>query len=83
LVATQPSDPRTFLSSDLLAEAADILGEDAQIRLIDRPDPGVAMLEAIARAEERGAMICVCGSLYLAGEVRPFIRQWLKRGKTF
>ena len=83
LVGTQPSDPRTFPSADLLAEAADILGADSQIRLIDRPDPGVAMLEAIARAEESGAMICVCGSLYLAGEVRPFIRQWLKKGKSF
>lgn len=80
LVGTQPTDPRSYPSDHLLAEAAAILGEGSPVRLIDRPDPGIAMLEAIARADEMGAMICVCGSLYLAGEVRPFIRQWLKKG---
>lgn len=80
LVGTQPTDPRTFPSDRLLEEVEAILGPASEVRLYNRPDPSIAMLEAIARAEEKGAIVCVCGSLYLAGEVRPFIRQWLKRG---
>ncbi len=31
-----------------------------------------ALLKAYAKAKERGVHLCVCGSLYLAGEIRPY-----------
>ncbi len=80
LVATEPDDKRRLPSSELIREAADILAGD-RVRFLDRPDPGVALLEALMQAREEEAMICVCGSLYLAGQIRPLARDLLAKGR--
>lgn len=79
VVGTEPDDSRRLASSDLVREAADILGGGG-VRYLDRPDPGIALLEALKQAREQEALVCVCGSLYLAGQVRPLVRAWREKG---
>ena len=38
-----------------------------------------AFAQAYARAEEKGMYLCVCGSLYLAGEIRPYALEYTKK----
>ncbi len=75
VVATEPPDARRFEAGRLIAELSSILPEQDRPRTIALPDIGEAMAESVSRAREKGAMICVCGSLYLAGKVRPLVRE--------
>lgn len=78
VVATEPPDARRFEAAELAAELSSILAEGQAVPVTALPDIGQAMAEAVSRARETGAMVCVCGSLYLAGMVRPLVRQGLK-----
>lgn len=68
LIATEPDNPRK-LSAERFAEA---LSTDLYF---DNPSDAVNYAKAIAR---EGDLICVCGSLYLIGEIRHDFR---KRGE--
>ncbi|NLA95906.1 MAG: bifunctional folylpolyglutamate synthase/dihydrofolate synthase, partial [Clostridiaceae bacterium] len=75
VIATEPPDARRFAAEKLIEELVSVLPDPKLIRMIDLPDISQAMAEAIGRARRKGAMICVCGSLYLAGVVRPLVRE--------
>lgn len=76
LVATEPPDERRFESEQLIREVKDLLVDPEEVMgLVSLPDIENAMEEAIRLARKKDALVCVCGSLYLAGIVRPLIRQ--------
>lgn len=79
VVATEPPDARSFGADKLVAELSSLLPEQERMSMIGLPDIGQALAEAVSRARQKGAMICVCGSLYLAGVVRPLVRTGLKK----
>ena len=79
VIATEPPDARRFEAEKLIGELASILPDPNRLGMIDLVDIGQAMAEAISRARQKGAMICICGSLYLAGIVRPLIREGVKK----
>ncbi len=74
VIGTEPTDPRSYGADRLAAEARDILGDDHPVEVISRARPQEALTLAIQKAKEEGAVICVAGSLYLAGEIRPITR---------
>lgn len=65
LVTTRPDSPRA-LPPEALAGRGEALGLAAAVE----PDPARAVQRALALAGEGGA-VCVAGSLYLAGSIRP------------
>lgn len=78
VIATEPPDERRFGAAELIGELRSLLpGNRNPMGLLDEPDSKKAMAEAISRARRQGAMVCVCGSLYLAGAVRPLVRDGL------
>ncbi len=82
LIATEPPDPRRFEAGQLVLEAASVLEEAALagIRLTALADIGQALDRAVESARAAGALVCICGSLYLAGKVRPLVRERLEKG---
>lgn len=44
------------------------------VRAIPVTDPEKAVLKALKMAEKNG-IVCICGSLYLAGNLRPFLKK--------
>lgn len=69
VVFTEVPMPRCC-PAEQLASAA----EKFQIKTEVEENPFLAIEKAKAMAEE-GGIVCVCGSLYLAGQVRPYLRK--------
>lgn len=77
VVCTEPPGERRLSAVDLASEAEGVIRDDGQSTpVIPERDTDEAIMHALNLAEKNGAMICVCGSLYLAGVVRPFVRKW-------
>lgn len=82
VVGTEPQDERRFHAEDLVREAQELMGDQGEEVLFQSfTDPKDAVTRAILLAGERDAMVAIAGSLYLAGEVRPFVRS-LNRAKN-
>jgi folylpolyglutamate synthase/dihydropteroate synthase len=82
VVGTEPQDERRFHAEDLVREAQELMGDQGEEVLFQSfTDPKDAVTRAIFIAHERDAMVAIAGSLYLAGEVRPFVRS-LNRAKN-
>lgn len=79
VVCTQPRGERRLPAENLATEAMDVVRDAGlSIPVTAEQDLGEAMTKALRLAEENGALICACGSLYLAGEIRPWVRAWQK-----
>jgi folylpolyglutamate synthase/dihydropteroate synthase len=75
VVGTEPQDERRFHAEALVREARELMRDKAGGILFESfTDPKDAVTRAILLANERDAMVVIAGSLYLAGEVRPFVR---------
>lgn len=57
---------------------SDIFREKS-IPTVTEPNPKTAVQKAIALAKEDDALLCICGSLYFAGQVRPYLKNWRKK----
>jgi dihydrofolate synthase/folylpolyglutamate synthase len=68
VVATAAPTPRALPASQL-AERIAALAPDVDIKVIPDPD------EAVAWALERADSVCIAGSIFLAGAVRPGLKQ--------
>ena len=68
-VYTVSVDNPRALSSDKLAEKFE--GKCNTVKCFDKPQD--AFDKALSEAKKDGSAVLVCGSLYLAGEIRPYI----------
>lgn len=69
-VTTQIAMPRCCTAQRL----AEIFAKHG-VFAVTEVDPNRAVVKALAMArEEEDALVCVCGSLYFAGQVRPFLQ---------
>lgn len=82
VMGTEPTDPRRFQAEKLIGEARDVMGAMGEGVVFEAfPDPHDAVTRAIALAKAQRAMVSIAGSLYLAGEIRPFVRKKEDREK--
>lgn len=73
-IYTVPVDnPRALSASGLASKCAKYFDD---IRIFETPQHAVNV--AVDEAEKSGAAVVICGSLYLAGEIRPYIQQITK-----
>ena len=68
-IYTVPIDNPRALSSEALAEKC--RAHAKEIRFFDNAESGFDA--AYAKAENENAALLICGSLYLAGAIRPYI----------
>ena len=73
-IYTVPIDNPRALAPDLLAEKC--RSHAAEVRAFDSAE--LAFDTAFERAERENAAVLVCGSLYLAGSIRPYILTHVK-----
>ena len=80
IVFTAIPDERTATAEQMLAAAKEVLDPEAEARILmcSESDYTVALDKALSLAEEKGALLCVFGSLYLAGEIRKRMRELQK-----
>ena len=70
IVLTCVANPRTA-STDQLKKLANTIGSDWEIRIVSSSDEALRLAMEVAGH----GMICIAGSLYLVGEVRPKVLQ--------
>ena len=70
VIATQLDMPRCCSASAL----ADEYKKQGASNVYIEPNPKDAVNKALALAGDDG-LVCICGSLYLAGQLRPFLKQ--------
>ncbi|NLV98837.1 MAG: bifunctional folylpolyglutamate synthase/dihydrofolate synthase [Clostridiaceae bacterium] len=80
IVFTAAPDERTASAEEMLATAKEVLDPEtaAQIQMCSVGDYSEALDKALALAEEKGALLCIFGSLYLAGAIRKRMRELQK-----
>ncbi|NLC39849.1 MAG: hypothetical protein GX763_02905, partial [Clostridiaceae bacterium] len=80
IVFTDVPDERTATAEQMLAAAKEALDPEAGARnlMCSESNNTVALNKALSLAEEKGALLCVFGSLYLAGEIRKLMRELQK-----
>ncbi len=49
--------------------------QEKSIPAVTEPNFQIAVQKAIALAKESDALLCICGSLYFAGKVRPYLKK--------
>ncbi len=74
-VYTVPVDNPRAVSAKVLAEKYTAFGNDAK----SFDSPQTAFDEALLRAKAENCAVLICGSLYLAGEMRPYMIAKLKK----
>ena len=80
IVFTAIPDERTATAEQMLAAAKEVLDPEVEARILmcSESDYTVALDKALSLAKEKGALLCVFGSLYLAGEIRKRMRELQK-----
>lgn len=78
VVCTMPPGPRALDAEDLRREIVAVTGDEGPDVVVIR-DVEAALLESRRRAKASGGMLCIAGSLYLAGAVRPIVRRMKRR----
>lgn len=84
IVFTAAPDERTASAEQMLATAKEVLDPEVESKLLmsSVSDYNAALDEALALAEAKGAVLCVFGSLYLAGAIRKRMRD-LQKNQTY
>lgn len=78
IVATEPPSERK-LDAEVLAEAVGkvLVHNNEEAVILSEPDVERAVQKALQIAEEKGALICACGSLYLAAGIKSAVHDHL------
>ena len=50
--------------------------QEKSIPAVTESNPETAVQKAVTLAKEADALLCICGSLYFAGQVRPYLKKW-------